>query len=144
MDIVKLSRPDGWIDRSMIAYSSPEMPQSGIFPNIVITKDNFGNTFGTSLSDRINLFANKQLDSMKNQLIEPVIHDRQLFTILDRPSVEIYLSWLSGQTRIKQRVVFIAYDEEQVVISTATAAESEFNEYRDSFIAMINQLQFLN
>jgi hypothetical protein len=42
MEGIRLQQPEGWDDKSMIAFNAPEMPESGVLPNIVVTQDGFG------------------------------------------------------------------------------------------------------
>ena len=142
MDIVNLSQPTNWTDRSMIAYSKQDVPTSGVAPNIVVTKEDFVNISGSTDEERLKTFSAKQVSDMKAQLADPIIHLQQLTKILSKPATEVQLSWQSGHIRLTQLVFFIVYSSEQIVIFTATAAASEFAEFRDEFLQLAHRLEF--
>ncbi len=141
MDGIRLSKPDGWDDRSMIAFNAREMPQSGVLPNIVITQDHFGDIAGDNQVERIKAYADKQVSDMKAKLPNPVIHGQVLSQVAGRPAAEVTISWQNGATRLSQVVTFIARDAGKVMICTGTAAENDFDAHKASFREMLHSVQ---
>jgi hypothetical protein len=141
MDGINLPQPEGWDDKSMIAFNARERPESGIVPNIVITQDSFGDVRGDTPVERIKAFANKQLVEIKEKLPEPVVHSQTLIQVAGRPAAEINVSWQHGTNRLAQLVTFVARSPSQVMICTATAAEAEFEQHRDSFRRTLQSVQ---
>ena len=132
MDI-RLTPPDGWVDRSMIAVSAPEPTATGVAPNLVVTRDVFLDEDKGGDKERIRSFADRQLGFMREQLPEPVVHSQKLTQVAGKRAAEILVSWNSSGTRITQWVVFIARDEERVAVSTATANETDFAAHEPTF-----------
>jgi hypothetical protein len=141
MDGIRLPQPEGWDDKSMIAFNARERPDSGIVPNIVITQDSFGDVRGDTPLERIKAFANKQLSEMKEKLPEPVVHSQTLIQVAGRPAAEVNVSWQHGTNRLSQLVTFVARNPSQVLICTGTAAEADFEAHRDAFRRTLQSVQ---
>ncbi len=141
MEGIRLKQPEGWDDKSMIAFNAREMPESGVLPNIVVTQDRFGTVQGANPAERIKAFAEKQIGDMKAKLPEPEIHSQMLTQIGGRAAAEVCVSWRHGNTKLSQIVTFIARNDDQVTICTGTAAESDFEGHRDAFRRMVQTMQ---
>jgi hypothetical protein len=141
MEGIRLQQPEGWDDKSMIAFNAPEMPESGVLPNIVVTQDGFGDVRSGNQAERIKAFAEKQIADMKAKLPDPVIHSQILTQVAGRAAAEVHVSWRHGNTKLSQLVTFIARNDKTVTICTGTAAESDFNEHRDEFRRMVQAMQ---
>jgi hypothetical protein len=141
MDGIRLPQPDGWDDKSMIAFNARERPESGIVPNIVVTQDSFGDVAGDTPVERIKAFANKQIADMKEKLPEPVVHSQKLIQVAGRAAAEVNVSWTHGANRLSQLVTFVARNPSQVMICTATAAEAEFEQHQEAFRQSLQSVQ---
>ena len=141
MDGVKLPQPEGWDDKSMIAYNARERPESGIIPNIVITQAAFGDAAGDTPVERIKAFANKQIAEMKDKLPEAAVQSQTLLQVAGRPAAEVNVTWQHGASRLAQLVTFVARNPSQVLICTGTAAENEFDQHRDAFRRAVQTVQ---
>ena len=141
MDGIRLTQPEGWEDRSMIACNGKTMPPSGVLPNFVVTQDSFGSINDPDPAERIRAFAQKQVTDMETKLPSPVILARTLTQVSGRPAAEVIVTWLHGSIRLCQIVTFTARDAERVVISTATCAEQDFAEKEPMLRTLIGSLK---
>ena len=141
MEGIRLPQPEGWDDKSMIAFNARERSPSGVVANLVITQDEFGEVQGSTQVERIKAFANRQVSEMKAKLPEPEIHSQTLTQVAGRPAAEVNLSWQHGTVRLTQLVTFVAQNASKVMICTGTAAADEFEEHRQSFRQTLQTVQ---
>ena len=141
MDGIKLKQPEGWEDRSMIACNGKTMPPSGVLPNFVVTQDKFGAMAEGDPIERIKAFAQKQVTDMETKLPSSSILSRTLTQVGGHHAAEVIVTWLHGSVRLCQIVTFTAWDQERVVISTATCAEEDFAELEPIFRRLIASLK---
>ena len=141
MITVTARQPDGWVDRSMLAYSAPKAGRSGVAPNVVVTTDDLSSARGSNERGRIADFAGRQVAEMKEKLPSPVIHLQQPTQVDGREAMEVLVTWAQGAVRLTQWVVFVHRSPEQAVVATATAAEREFADHRDTFAEIVYSLK---
>jgi hypothetical protein len=141
MDGIRLPQPEGWDDKSMIAFNARERSPSGVVANLVITEDEFGDVQGSTPVERIKSYANRQVSEMKDKLPEPVIHSQTLTQVAGRPAAEVSLSWQHGATRLTQLVTFVSRNASKVMICTGTAAADEFEQHKQVFRQTLQTVQ---
>lgn len=144
MNNIHIDKPSDWIDQSMIAYCYPETPENGIAPNIVVTQGSYGSDDIGTQEERIKSFATRQLSELQSKLPNLQLHQNQPSpsTVAERSSAEIHISWPSAQVRITQQIIFIAKDDERVVIVTSTAAEADFPNHQEEFSRIVSAMHF--
>lgn len=125
----------------MIACNGKTMPPSGVLPNFVVTQDKFGTITEAGPAERIKVFAQKQVIDMETKLPSPSILSRTLTQVAGHHAAEVVVTWLHGSIRLCQIVTFTAWDQERVVISTATCAEEDFAEQEPIFRSLIASLK---
>ena len=86
------NNPDGWVDRSMLAYSAPKAGRSDVAPNVVVTRDDLSVVQGANDRERIAAFAARQVSEMKEKLPSPVIPLQQQTEVDGREATEVLVT----------------------------------------------------
>lgn len=138
---IRVVRPEGWADKSMIAYNADRMPPGGVLPNFVMTQDVFGADLPQQ-HDRVVQFAERQLTIIRSNLADLKVVEKRRETVADKPAATLLIEWSAQGNRLSQIVTFIERDAKHVVIATATCAKSDFNHYRDVFLRLLHSIEF--
>ena len=140
MDI-RVERPAGWVDRSMLVVSAPQpAPPSGVSPNLVVTEEAFGpDLLAYPGEDRLREFVRRQLVEMQAKLPKPELIDRRLGVQGGRRFSDVLIGWDAPQARLRQWVRFIDRSE-GAVIATATSAEREFLQFEAALAALLGSI----
>ena len=112
-----------------------------MLPNVVITRERFADDLPEAPVERIREFARRQVVDMEAKLREPQLVDRQLSRLKGHDAAQVRVSWRTDQARVLQWVVFVARTPQEVLILTATAAESEFAGFEAVFAEVIGSLE---
>lgn len=138
---IKLVRPYGWADKSMIAYNAEKMPPGGVVPNFVVTQDVFGADLPPQ-DDRIIKFAEKQITIIRSQLADVRIVEKRREAVAGKPAATLLIEWSATANLLSQLVTFIDRDAQRVVIATGTCARSDFDQYRSVFSDLLHAIEF--
>jgi hypothetical protein len=140
MDI-KLERPKGWVDRSMVVVAAPPpTPPSGVSPNLVVTEEAFGpDLLAYAAEDRLREFVRRQLGEMREKLPKAELIDRRLGVQGGGRFADVLIAWDSPQARLRQWVRFIDRGE-GAVIATATCADREFDQFEGQFGPLLGSI----
>lgn len=125
---IRVERPDGWFDRSMIIYAAKS--KGGFEANVVIARDAL--VGGESFDD----YALRQRKTFKDNLPGCKILGTQEGDLNDYEAHEITFSWQSGTGKLRQRALFVSIGRNRMVTFAATAADDDF----DSMVPQFDEI----
>ena len=129
---IHLTPPEGWSDRSMLAYAAPARPAQQLTPNIVVTRDSRVEDPPGQL-ETFDAYIERQLAEIGSRLGGLRIEQRQSGSVNDITAYDLRFTWQSAQGPVRQRTVFLKGPDPQVLTFAATAAEHEYDAYREHF-----------
>ncbi|HEY5240067.1 MAG TPA: DcrB-related protein [Polyangiaceae bacterium] len=111
--------PDGWEDRSVVAYAAPSSRANPNAPNIVVTRDKLGEG-----EDAVK-YANRQIGGLAKQLTGFRLQEQRDVVLGGVPAKELVFQWLGSRGRIVQRLAMIPQGSRMInVTTTAPAADA--------------------
>lgn len=122
---ISMEKPKGWSDRSMTIYAF--RTKSGFDANIVLARD------ALLPSETFEDYARRQLDTFNNTLPTFTLESEQTGLVNDFPAHEMIFTWMSGETRLRQRAVFISVGRGRVATFASTAAVDDYPGMRRKF-----------
>jgi hypothetical protein len=131
---LKLDYPNGWLDRSMIAFAAPQPGK--IAPNILILRDL------ATLGPLPENYAERQIEQAKKLMEGFVLIGRRQAPICGIAAVELDFTWISNRNHIRQKQNFLVVGETLYTI-TFTAHADEALEAEPIFTKMRGSIQFL-
>ncbi|MBS4075226.1 DcrB-related protein [Ameyamaea chiangmaiensis] len=137
---MSITCPDGWRDASMLILSATAPSPSGITPNLVITREPLPDPETADRVARLQDFVDRQIDQMHTALkdFREVAHRR---ATAERPGVALTIEWTSNGIPVTQAITYAYADARTVVISTATASQSEFPQAEPQFLALLRSFR---
>lgn len=137
---MSLACPDGWKDASMLIVTSETSSESGVIPNLVITRAPLSDVLPPGQIDRLQEFVDQQLDAMKDSLADfEAVAQRRVTA--ERPTAAITINWTSNGTPVTQAITYAYADEKTVVISTASASRKEFPDMEAQFLKLLQSFR---
>lgn len=121
------TRPEGWVDKSMIIYSAPAQPGQPVAPNMLIARDALGE------QESFREYCTRQIDGFRATLPQFHRESEGPGRVEERDAFQILFTWLSGAGTLRQRVFFISAGSGVVVTFTATAALDDYAAYEATF-----------
>jgi hypothetical protein len=129
------SAPDGWQDRSIVAFSAPLKPKQTVMPNVVLTCDSVSNTEAASA------YADKQLVELAKKLEGFNLSSRRELLVADVPGVELVFTWRGGNGVLKQKQIFFTTGYGLILTFVASALVTDFSEMEPVFQAILDSIQ---
>jgi hypothetical protein len=100
-DDIHFAYPNGWIDRSMIAFAAPSVPDAAVAPNVLVVKDLA--TEGSS-PER---YVDKQLVEAAQRFEGFILIDRLQLAVDGHPAAGLNFAWISGGLKLRQQQIFV-------------------------------------
>jgi hypothetical protein len=104
--------PDGWEDRSVVAYSAAASKANPSAPNVVVTRDKARD------DDDPVKYANRQLGDLAKQLNGFRLQEQRDVVIGGLPGRALLFTWLSPRGRIAQRLTMIRLGSNVINVTT--------------------------
>jgi hypothetical protein len=128
-----MSYPNGWLDRSMIAFAAPQPGK--IAPCVLVLRDLA--TLGPSPDN----YAERQIVESKKLMEGFVLIDRRQAPVSGIPAVELDFTWISNRNHIRQKQIFLVVDETLYTI-TFTSHADEALEAEQVFAKIRSSIEF--
>ncbi|MET0247849.1 MAG: DcrB-related protein [Sphingomonas sp.] len=137
---MSMTCPDGWHDKSMLIFSAPQAGQSGVVPNLVVTRDRLPDDLPAEPAARMEALIDRQIAQMNSQLARFTIVSRQLEG-QDYPIGKLTVDWESAQAALTQSLTFVDGDDGQLVIATATTGREDHARHEDTFRSILQSFR---
>ena len=124
--------PDGWTDRTMIAWSAPSSPSQPIPPNILIAYDK------PRVGEGLAAYVDRQLKDLSGKAVAFRLDLKRDVTLSGRPAVEVVFCWDNNGTILKQRQLYSILSGGRVVSIVNTAREADFAAAEPQFLAILD------
>ena len=121
------TRPEGWIDKTMVIYSAPPQPGQAIAANMLIARDALG------AEETFREYCTRQIDGFRTTLPQFHRESEGPGRVEERDAFQILFTWMSGAGTLRQRVFFISAGSGVVVTFTATAALDDYAAHEAAF-----------
>jgi hypothetical protein len=128
--------PEGWQDKSMLVLSA-DPGTLGIAPSFVVTREITPGDLPADRTERLEIFADRQAEQMRDTLPAPVEVQRRRADI-PGSAPELRLDWISNGIPIRQWVTYANAPDGSVMIATGTAARGDYDTAEPVFRAMLN------
>lgn len=127
--------PDHWQNRSITAFASPLEPGQSVAPNVVLTRDQVvpGQTFRN--------YADSQIVELARRLDGFNLINRQETQLRNIPAVSLLFSWRGQAGSFTQWQIFFPGTNGVVFSGVATASESDFPRYQQTFAEIFGTLE---
>jgi hypothetical protein len=126
-----LEIPEGWMDRTMIAWSAPPVSGRAITPNMVITYDL------VQPEETLASYVNRQLQELMARIKTFQLDLRRDVTLAAKPAIELHFQWDSGNGMLKQQGIYSLLPDGRVMALVNTAAASDFYRFEPQFQAIL-------
>lgn len=137
---MSMTCPDGWHDKSMLIFSAPQAGQSGVVPNLVVTRDRLPDDLPAEPAARMEALIDRQIAQMNSQLARFTIVSRQLEG-QDYTIGKLTVDWESAQAALTQSLTFVDGDDGQLVIATATTGREDHARHEDTFRSILQSFR---
>ena len=128
--------PEGWQDKSMLVLSAGP-GTLGIAPSFVVTREITPGDLPVDRTERLEVFADRQAEQMRDTLLAPVEVQRRRADI-PGSAPELRLDWISNGIPIRQWITYANAPDGSVMIATGTAARADYEMAEPVFRAMLN------
>jgi hypothetical protein len=106
--------PEGWADRSVLAFAPAPKPKKAASPSFVVTREPIEE------GETLRTFAARQLSHMATGLKEFKLRHNRDVDVSGAPAVQYEFSWAAPNGTIVQRIT-MALHETSVILFTASA-----------------------
>lgn len=127
--------PEGWHDKSMLVLSA-DPGTLGVAPSFVITGESAPGDLPEDRVERLEVFAERQAEQMRDMLPAPVEVQRRRADI-PGSAPELRLDWISNGIPIRQWITYANAPDGGVMIATGTAARADYDMAEPIFRAML-------
>lgn len=138
---MRMTQPDGWQDKSMLILSSDRAGQSGVVPNMVVTRDRLPTDLPGEPRLRMDTLIDRQVAQMETQLARFAIVSRRVDDGDNRATGELKVDWESAQAALTQGLTFVDAGDGVLMIATATAGRGEYGEHEATFREMLQSFR---
>lgn len=128
--------PEGWQDKSMLVLSA-DPGTLGIAPSFVVTRESTPGDLPSDRTERLEVFADRQAEQMRDTLPAPVEVQRRRADI-PGSAPELRLDWISNGIPIRQWITYANAPDGSVMIATGTAARADYDLAEPVFRAMLD------
>lgn len=132
----QLEVPDGWIDRTMVAWSAPPSPGNQVAPNILVAYDK------PRTGESLATYVDRQLKDLSSKAQKFRLDLKQNVTLAGQPAIEVLFNWDSGNTVLKQRQIYALVPGGRVISIVNTARLPEFEAAEPHFLQMLNSFSW--
>jgi hypothetical protein len=133
---LQFAYPPDWQDRSVVAFAAPPDPSWKLIPNFVVTRDVAAD------GETIFAYADRQLVMMAQQLNGFSLVRRSAITLGGHESVEMVISWHSGQGVVEQRQVMVLTPDRRIFSFVGTALQSDVPNLARTFDLILSTIRF--
>jgi hypothetical protein len=126
-----LEIPDGWVDRTMIAWSAPAVPGRPVTPNILVAYDVL------QKGEDLAAYVSRQLQELIGKAKKFQLDLRRDVALASKPAIELLFRWDSGNGMLKQRQIYSLLLDGRVITLVNTALASDFDRFEAQFLAMV-------
>jgi len=123
--------PDGWVDRTMIAWSAPQMAGRAVTPNMLIAYDM------RQKGEDLEAYVNRQLKKLMGKANKFQLDLRRDAVLAAKPAIELLFQWDSGNGMLKQRQLYSLLPDGRVMTVVNTALASDFDRCEPQFQAIM-------
>jgi len=131
--------PEGWRDASMLILKGDRAGDSGVTPNLVVTRDRVPDDLPADARARMDALMDRQVKQMKEQLAGFALVSRRYDE--ERGSGEVKVDWESSGTPLTQGLTFVEAEGGVLMIATATAGRGEYGEHEGAFREMLGSFR---
>lgn len=131
--------PPDWQDKSMLILTATTPGQSGVSPNMVVTRDALPEG-PTDAASRLEMFVEQQLELMRAQLTELEPPSRRSATA-SNATAEIKINWVSQGIPVTQWINYAVFNEAEITIASATAGRDDFADAEPMFRTMLQSFR---
>lgn len=129
--------PEGWRDRTVVAYTAPSAPGETITPNVVINRDPVEGL------ESVYAYADQQLVELARRFDGFVLERRHERKVGGLPALETSFMWNSSGHKFRVRQVSVLLRSQTALTITATALERDFPRVDAQFSFVFNSLRIL-
>ena len=97
--------PDGWHDRTVVAFVAPARPGRKTPSTLVVTRELLGP------SENLQTYATRQLGLLGRAFNEFELLETMDVTVGGLPAVQVLFAWVADNGPLVQRVTFAALDD---------------------------------
>jgi len=126
-----LQIPDGWVDRTMIAWSSPAAPGQAVNPNVLIAYD------ALLAGEDLAAYVNRQLKGLMSKAQKFQLDLRRDMALAGKAAVEVIFRWDGGKSMLQERQIYTLLPDGRVMTLVNTAAASVFARSEAQFQAIL-------
>ena len=125
----------------MLILSAAAPGESGVTPNMVVTRDVPPTDLPADPQARMNALIDRQVARMAEQLagFEEVL--RRVEARSDGAIAEVKVDWHNAQAKLTQSLTFVEQGEGGMVIATATAGRGDFADAEPIFRDMLKSFR---
>ncbi|WP_375242768.1 DcrB-related protein [Sphingomonas parapaucimobilis] len=127
--------PAGWQDQSMLVLSAGP-GTLGVAPSFVVTREIAPSGLPTDRTERLDVFADRQAEQIRDTLPAPVELQRHRADI-PGSALELRLDWISNGIPIRQWITDANAPDGSVMIATGTAVRADYDMVEPVFRAML-------
>lgn len=132
--------PPDWQDKSMLILSAAAAGASGVTPNMVVMRD----VLPPDLPHEPLACMTALIDRQVAQMVEQLAGFREISRRVEGPDArmaEVKVNWHNAQAKITQGVTFVRDGADALMIATATAGQSEYEDAEPTFRGMLKSFR---
>lgn len=138
---MKMTCPPDWQDKSMLILSAGKAGNSGVVPNMVVTRDRMPPDLPADPTARMAALVDRQVAEMREKLAGLVEVSRRYRSDGGAPTAELKVDWKSAQAELTQSLTFVDTGDDGLMIATATTGRGEFADAEPTFREMLRSFR---